>query len=278
MKTTLFLLVISISLTSCGTIGKISGNKQKKNFHIYLLLGQSNMAGRGEIESIDTIIHPRVIVLEDTAWKPAKSPLHNDKPKVAGTGMGFAFGKKIADNNEDVIIGLIPCAQGATSIDHWMKGKYHSRTDSYPYDEMLDKAKKAMLDGTIKGILWHQGESDCKFEKDVYTYENKFYKLIDSLEKDLMLSSIPIVIGELGYFLYNERPLAIEFNIILKDIAFWNRCIGLVKANDLNHKGDNVHFNSASYRILGEKYAKKMIELQFRCKKVKKRNKFFFQK
>lgn len=269
MKKILFFLVITIIFTSCGPIGKILNNRQKKKFHIYLLMGQSNMAGRGKVEPIDTIIHSRIFVLKDTTWKPARSPLHNDKPKVVGTGMGFSFGKKMADHNENVLIGLVPCAKGATSIDDWMKGKYHSRTESYPYDEMLHKAKKAMLEGVVKGILWHQGESDCKSVKDVYEYEKKFYQLLDNLEKDLGLSNIPVIVGELGHFLYNDRPLAKEFNFILKDIAVINHCIELAKATDLNHKGDNVHFDSASYRILGERYAKKMIELQPICKKKK---------
>src|SRR5688500_14580950 len=97
---------------------------QKDKFHLYLLAGQSNMAGRGVVEEQDRTPHPRVYSLnEKEEWAPAAEPLHFDKPKIAGVGPGFAFAKAIADANADVTIGLIPCAIGGTPLSSWQPGK-----------------------------------------------------------------------------------------------------------------------------------------------------------
>lgn len=270
MKRLLYLIFFVLILSSCSILRNSQERKKqqnlKENFHIYLLLGQSNMAGRGKIEEIDTIVHPRVYMLnKDTNWVLAKNPLHFDKPKLVGTGLGLSFAKKMAEYDTLVTIGLIPCAKGGSSIKHWDIDSYHKPTNGYPYNEAISRIKKGMNKGVIKGILWHQGESDSKVENDVQVYEEKFLAFKDSLEKDLDLKNIPIIIGELGYFLYEKRPLSEDLNNVFEKISVNDDCIGLVKSNSLNHKGDKVHFNSDSYRILGLRYANEMIRLQQKC-------------
>ena len=270
MKRLFYLIFIVLILSSCSTLRNFQERKKqqnlKENFHIYLLLGQSNMAGRGEVEEIDTLVHPRVYMLtEDTIWTLAKNPLHFDKPKAVGMGLGLSFGEKMAEHDTLVNIGLIPCAKGGTSIKHWYIDTYHELTNSYPYNEAIGRIKKGMNRGVIKGILWHQGESDCKVEDDVTVYKEKFLAFNDSLEKDLDLQNIPIIIGEIGDFLYDKRPLAKDLNDVLKEISLENNCIGLVKSDSLNHKGDKLHFNSDSYKNLGLRYADEMIKIQEQC-------------
>src|SRR5262249_19834810 len=82
----------------------------KEQFHIYLLFGQSNMAGRGQLEE-GRPAHPRVLKLTaEHTWAPATEPLHFDLPKICGAGIGTTFGEDIADANPAVTIGLVPCA------------------------------------------------------------------------------------------------------------------------------------------------------------------------
>jgi len=269
MKRLLYLISFTLILSSCSTLRNFQKRKEqqksKDNFHIYLLLGQSNMAGRGKIEGLDTIVHPRVFMLnQDTNWVLAKNPIHFDKPKYVGTGLGLTFGIEMAKQDSNVTIGLIPCAKGGSSIDNWINGSFHEGTKSYPYDEAIVRIKKGMKKGVVKGILWHQGESDCSV-KSVQLYEAKFLALKDSMEKDLKLISIPIVIGEVGHFLYDKRPSAEDLNKVFEKISGNNSCIGLVKSDSLNHKGDKLHFNSNSYRLLGLRYANEMIRVQQEC-------------
>jgi hypothetical protein len=239
--------------------------RQRENFHIYLLMGQSNMAGRGVIEPIDTITDPRVLVLnKDDRWVLAKNPLHFDKP-IAGTGLGLTFGKMMAQANDQVTIGLIPCAKGGSSINQWFPDSLHPATNSYPYLEMIEKSKKVLPEGTIKGILWHQGESDTQSAEDIASYAEKFITMISLLKSGLNLQTVPIAMGELGVFFTQNNPLASELNDVFRQLANQSECIELVTAEGLQHKGDTVHFDSDSYRLLGERYAKTMIELQKRC-------------
>src|SRR5690625_1504544 len=50
-----------------------------KSLDLYLLVGQSNMAGRGELEEVDREVHPRVFALgPEDSWEPASEPLHFD--------------------------------------------------------------------------------------------------------------------------------------------------------------------------------------------------------
>lgn len=260
-------LIIIALLTSCvgGRVTK-KKNSAKENFHVYLLMGQSNMAGRGKIEAIDTLTHSRVFMLNiDTAWVPATNPIHFDKPTIVGTGLGMTFGKIMAEENSNIKIGIVPCAKGGSSINQWFRDSLHIQTNSYPYNEMIFKAKKAMETGTIKGILWHQGESDTKTMADINNYKSKFNALLDSIGNDLNINPVPVVIGEIGYFFYQKNPLAEDLNIQLEQIANSNNCIGLVKSDNLNHKGDTTHFDSKAYRLLGMRYAEKMKILQSEC-------------
>ena len=51
----------------------------REQFHLYLLVGQSNMAGRGTVEQQDTAPHPRVLMLSKAEqWVPAADPMHFD--------------------------------------------------------------------------------------------------------------------------------------------------------------------------------------------------------
>lgn len=89
---------------------------------MFLLAGQSNMAGRGTVTPQDRTPHPRVLMLNQAGeWVPAVDPMHFDKP-VAGVGPGRTFGIAIAEANPGVTIGLIPCAVGGSPIDAWQPG------------------------------------------------------------------------------------------------------------------------------------------------------------
>ena len=130
---------------------------------LYLLIGQSNMAGRGRIKPEDVETNKDLFTLnKDGEWTLARDPLHFDKPTMVGTGLGKTFGLAMLEKQPSRQIGLIPCAVGGSPIDAWQPGAYYKPTRSYPYDDAIRRAKAAMKSGKLKGILWHQGESDCK--------------------------------------------------------------------------------------------------------------------
>ena len=99
-------------------VSSLSGSTQLDPMHVFLLAGQSNMAGRGELSEIDRTPHPRVFVLnKNDEWVIATEPLHFDKPEIRGTGPGLAFAKEIAKQNPRFRIGLVPTAVGGSGIE-----------------------------------------------------------------------------------------------------------------------------------------------------------------
>lgn len=254
-------LAQTIALSGCKTSLSSKAGSADKGMDLYLLMGQSNMAGRGIVGPEDLITDPHVFMLnKQNKWVTARSPLHFDKP-VAGTGLGLTFGKIMA-KRDGKSIGLIPCAVGGTSISKWMPGNYDRETKTYPYDDAIKRTKIAMTRGQLKGILWHQGESDA-FAKDIPLYKQRFDLLLTNLQKDLSVNiiSTPIVLGELGTFYCEKNLYATGINEILRQIANGRQNIALVSSKGLTHTGDTVHFDSPSQRELGRRYAEKMNEL-----------------
>lgn len=234
-------------------------SKADPKFEIYLLLGQSNMAGRGEITA-DFVNegNPNVLMLNQAKeWVAAKHPLHFDKPKSVGVGPGLAFGIKMSAANPKVKIGLVPCAVGGTSISVWAPGKYDKETDTHPYDDAILRIQEAMKKGIIKGVLWHQGESDTSPEKSA-AYFNKLEALIARIRKECNNPDLPVVVGELGLFKDNRKVI----NEIIAPLPSKIPHTAIAKSDGLEQKGDGAHFNSASAQILGYRFAEQMILLQ----------------
>jgi hypothetical protein len=235
-------------------------NRQK--LHLYVLAGQSNMAGRGKVAERDTQIHPRVFALnKEGQWQAAVEPLHFDKPGIVGVGPGFAFGKAMAEYKENVRIGLVPCAAGGSPISSWTEGGYHDQTKSHPYDDALKRARIAMQSGVIKGIIWHQGESDSKPEL-AEVYQAKLEELIANFRRELGNNDLPFVVGKLGDFYVARNPNAQTINTILERIPFTVKNTACTYADGLTPKSDLVHFDAKSERELGRRYAELMIKLE----------------
>ncbi len=233
----------------------------KEKFQIFLLVGQSNMAGRGKVTPADKKPHPRVLMLNKTGeWVPAVDPMHYDK-SVAGVGLGKSFGIAVAEANPGITVGLIPCAHGGSPISSWQPGQFYKPTKGHPWDDAMNRAKLAMKAGTLKGILWHQGESDSK-TGPAEVYEEKLHDLIARFRKELNAPKVPFVAGQMGIFA--ERPWSDAKKLVdkaHKDLPKTVKHTGFASAEGLNHKGDNVHFDSDSYRELGRRYAEVYFKL-----------------
>jgi len=226
----------------------------KENFHIYLLIGQSNMAGRGKVDPATNQPHPRVLKLDQNGnWVPATDPLHFDKPKIAGVGPGSGFGPAIADASPDVTIGLIPAAVGGTPLSRWVKG-------GDLYERAVKLVKQNQQYGVIKGAIWHQGEGDSSNPELYNTYQKRLATMIADLRADLNTPDLPFVMGELGEFF--TRPGAGTVNGALHGIAKEVPVTGVASSKGLPAKSDQVHFNAAAEREFGKRYAAQMLQLQ----------------
>lgn len=238
-----------------------ASDKDRPALHLYLLIGQSNMAGRGKVEKEDRTPHPRVLALnKEDQWVPAVDPLHFDKPS-AGVGPGLAFGKAMADADKEATIGLIPCAAGGSPISVWKKDAYWGQTRSKPYDETLRRVAVARKRGVLKGILWHQGESDSN-EAAAKLYADRLADLVTRLRRDLETPDVPFLVGGLSEPLRTRSELARVVDQALRDWAKRDPLSAYVESGKLTLMTDNTHFDAASAREFGQRYGKAMLQVQ----------------
>ncbi|MCE5345511.1 MAG: sialate O-acetylesterase [Bacteroidales bacterium] len=225
----------------------------KENLWVFILAGQSNMAGRGLVEPQDTIPSERILTINKNGEIiVAKEPLHFNEPSMAGLDCGLSFGKSMIRQLPDSIsILLIPVAVGGSSISQWTGDSIFRKVQL-----LTNFREKVMLGqryGLIKGILWHQGENDAN-QIDIPLYKNRLTALFGKFREISGNKNLPILIGELGsYSENNENWKKINEQIRLYSSTDNNTII--ISTTDLKEKGDKVHFNSEGQRMMGQRFA-----------------------
>ena len=226
----------------------------RESFHVYLLMGQSNMVGRDTRPLASQVDNPRVLALDgEGRWVVAREPMH-----VGGTGIGpgIPFALEMLKADPKVVIGLVPCAVGGTPLRRWVKG-------GDLYERCVSRAKAAARDGHIKGVLWHQGESDTNKKENAETYETRLAQMFRDLRQDLGLPELPIVVGQLGEFLTPEKyPYVERVRGAIGHVPAVVQGVGYADSKGLGHKGDTLHFSAEAERELGARFARSMRELQ----------------
>jgi len=225
-------------------------------FELFLLVGQSNMAGRAPVQPEDKLADPNILILDhNNHWVTRGEPIHFDKP-AAGVGPGYTFGKLLAAKKPGVTIGLIPCAFGGTSLAQW--DPKSSDTKLYPpyslYANAIRRAQIAMKSGTLKGLLWHQGESDGDIEKNAAIYATLLSRLVSNFRADLHAPNVPFIAGEIGYFGYATHPAFQTVNRQIDTLPTLIPFCAIASAKDLADKGDHLHFNNAAQKEMGQRY------------------------
>lgn len=250
---------LALALYLIIAVNAFAQTKPDPSFHLYILMGQSNMAGRGPITpELKDESNARVYMLnKDKEWVLAKHPVHFDKPKVAGVGPGLAFGIKMAEADPKVKIGLIPCAVGGTPIEHWIPGAYDKATDTHPYDDAVVRIKAAMRSGVIKGVIWHQGEANSSPDK-AKKYLAQLTELIQRVRTLVGNPDLPFIAGELGRY----RPTSHNLNDELAKLPSSVPYTEVASSEGLVHKGDSLHFDGPSAEELGKRFAIKMLQVQ----------------
>lgn len=215
-----------------------------------LLIGQSNMAGRGFIEDVPPIYNEHIHVLRNGRWQTMAEPLNFDR-HISGVGPAASFAQAWTEDHPGDSIGVIPCAEGGSSIDEWT-------IDGLLTRHAISEAKFAMETSELVGILWHQGESDSYGER-YKTYEDKLLSLFKHLREELNAPDIPIIIGELGHYLgeVGFGKSAVEYkqiNQILSKVAHAEKNCCFVTSKGLTANPDGIHIDAVSQRKFGLRY------------------------
>jgi hypothetical protein len=252
-------------------------NAPDSSFHIYLAFGQSNMDGAGTIESQDKVgIDERFKVMGAVnctgdrihqlgKWTTATPPLVR-----CGTGLGISdyFGRTLVQELPSGIkIGIVPVAVSgcdialfdkvnyasyAASAPSWMRDIINSYGGN-PYARLVEVAKLAQKQGVIKGIIFHQGETNTNNPE----WKNKVAEVVKNLKADLQLGDVPFLAGEL---LASAGACCSSHNVEVNKLPSLISNAHIISSAGLEG-ADGAHFTSASYREFGKRYAKKMIEL-----------------
>jgi hypothetical protein len=250
------------------------------NFFIFLTFGQSNMEGFPAPEAQDLVENPRVRVLayDNCAgtgrvynqWYTAAPPLHSCRSAL---GPGDYFGKTLAAALPDnVTIGIVGNAISGVDIDFFRKGVRSTRRDSFrippdnakasAYDMIIERGRLAQQVGVIKGILFHQGESDAG-QPNRDQWVGKVQEIVADLRADLAIGNVPFLAGELLYADQNGgagdamNPLVGMLPSLIPGAA-------VVSAQGLSEDPSdaqfNLHFGVVAQRELGRRYGQVMLE------------------
>ena len=236
------------------------------------------MEGQGNIESQDKTVDKRFQVLWTTnetncgkklgQWSDAVPPLASCSSKL---GPADYFGRTMVEKTDSQIrVGIVDVAVAGCSIQlfdsplsqsymNQQAGWFKQRVEAYggkPYERFIEMAKKAQEDGVIKGIIFHQGETDAGDGQ----WPSKVKKLYDRILKDLNLGDdIPFLAGEVL-----RSGMSSGANNNIAKLPQQSKNFYVISSEGFNQAlgdGQNVHFTSQEYRDFGKRYAEKMIEV-----------------
>lgn len=232
--------------------------KPDAGFQLYLLIGQSNMAGRGKVDTASQPDDARIRMLDrERRWVTAHDPMHFDKA-AAGVGPGLAFAQRLLQARPQARIGLIPCAVGGTSIRAWVPGAADAATKTHPYDDMLVRLRAAQADGVLKAALWHQGESDRSRAAE---YPAELTALVQRLRADAGIPDLPVIAGEIASFRPDSEAPTAAFNAALRSLEGRIPAFAVIGCAGTRDGGDHLHFDAASARLLGQRYAERLLQM-----------------
>ncbi|MDO5400125.1 MAG: sialate O-acetylesterase [Eubacteriales bacterium] len=215
-----------------------------------LLLGQSNMAGRGFLHEVKPILDEHILMLRNGRWQMMVEPIHFDRA-IAGIGPAASFAKRWCDEHREESIGLIPCAEGGSSIDEWS-------TDGVLFRHAVAEAKFALETSELAAILWHQGENDS-YQGKYRDYARKLEAIEEALRRALNAPEVPFLVGGLGDYLgkaaFGANCTEYErVNAELLRYASTHRHCCFVTGLGLKANPDCIHINAESQRRFGLRY------------------------
>lgn len=251
------------------------------NFHIYLCFGQSNMEGAAQAEEQDKVdVNPRFKMMaavdfpemgrKQGEWYTAVPPICRES---SGLTPADYFGRYLVENlPEEISVGVINVAVGGAKIELYMEEfkddyiageagwfqNFCKQYDNDPLGRLIAMGKIAQKQGTIKGILLHQGESNNGQSTWAEKVKKVYLRICYAL--GLNPAETPLLAGETLYkdqggscYLHNETALP-----MLKD-EIPNSFV--ISAEGLPGNGrDPWHFNAEGYRQIGKRYGEVMLQ------------------
>lgn len=219
----------------------------EREVDIFLLIGQSNMEGSGSLEGYqppangDRIFH----FGPDYQTYPAREPLRG------GVGPSVAFASHYLEgiDDSDRAVLLINAARGGTNIEQWGP----SNDDRSLYAKAVKRALAASHAGTIRGVLFFQGENDSEGKPTDHAddWDAQFADLVASLRSELGNPELPVVFAQIGQNVNdNPRWASVQERQAAVDLPG----VAMIKTDDIDYK-QGVHYSTAGYLEIGRRFA-----------------------
>lgn len=269
MKKTLTTLLLS-------AITLVAMAQPDPNFHIYLCFGQSNMEGQAAPEAVDKeYVDPRFKTMACVnfsnpqrtkgQWYTAYPPIVRQWTNI---GMADYFGRTmVAALPSDIKVGVVDVAVGGIAIEGFLPEKseveaYLKTTeswlqntakeyDNFPYQRLVDMARKAQESGVIKGILLHQGESNNGQQQWLQKVKHIYETLLSDL--NLKAEDVPLFAGEtVGSDVGGVCSL---HNTVIAQLPSVIPTSHVISSVGCPCASDNIHFTASGYRTMGKRYA-----------------------
>ncbi len=271
-------LLFPLALLLCGAIAAPlraddgpndpAGEEPTPQPEVYLLIGQSNMAGRAPVAEADAGVVPRCFLLNaEDVWEPAQNPLNRHSTVRKDLCMqqlnpGYGFARRMLAEDAARTLGLVVNAKGGSSIEEWARGTRF-------YTEAIRRTRAAQKIGTLKGVLWHQGEANSRRPAE---YLAKLQALVANLRADLHAPDLPFVAGQIydgpvddgpvddGPVHQGEKGGGEPINAEIARLPQTTPHTAVASSAGLTVM-DRWHFDAASMKTLGARYAEAMLTL-----------------
>jgi hypothetical protein len=256
-----------LGLVSCAVL--FSSCNDDDDYDIFLLIGQSNCAGRGYFVPEDTlkVLDSVWLLNADLAPEPAVAPLNrysNIRKDLSMQliGPGVGFGPAIFQKTGRKVL-LVQNARGGSALESWQVGG--DGKVSY-LDSALVRTIPALKHGKLKGIVWHQGETDITNGTAGDIYVERFSKMIAALRDGLGVGDeVPVVVGEVGQWAWENSAKIDFFNHgTLETLTHVVPNCHKVSSDGLDYRlPDNPgdpHFSRDAAIELGKRYAEAMFD------------------
>ncbi len=214
---------------------------------MFVLAGQSNMAGYGQPLTLAAPTSPRLLAWGAQGWQVASDPLPGPEEKT-GVGPGMIFGLQVAKRQPGLTIGLVQCAVGGSPIADWQPGAPQSW-----YQACLARAKAALsAGGRLAGLLFLQGESDAYTPATASGWLSGFRSMKAAFRRDLP-GRWPLLLGQIGALDPTKYRAQQQVRDAQAAAAAEDPTIRLVRTLDL--PTDGTHFTVPAYRVIGARFA-----------------------
>jgi len=241
---------------------------------LWILAGQSNMHGCGRMRNAATPSPlVRAFAMNDR-WEIASDPLHWRVESIdpvhrktatelerdlaqrgvtpdVGAGLGLPFAKALSSAVE-VPIGLIPCAQGATSMDQWDPALKDQGGRSL-YGAMYRRFEA--VGGKVRGVLWYQGESEARNNERASAYEGKLKRFIEAVRRDFGDPQLPFYMVQIARTIGTRSPERwMHVREVQRRVGRQIPGVTTVAAIDLE-LDDTIHIGTVGLKRLGKRLA-----------------------